>query len=128
MATDEYQGQTRIPGLVCGTTSLAANQYKFVKFGATAGQIAVASAKTDKIIGVLQNDPAAGEPAIVCAVGVSKVISSGSVTVGTLLTSNSTGQAADSSSANDRVCGFALAADSTATNIVRMFVNCGGNF
>lgn len=125
--TTSSQETLKIPGLLAGA-ALTAAQYKWMKLASTAGEVIVAAAKTDLLIGVLQNNPADGQPADVLAVGVSKVLSGGSVTLGVLQTANSTGQTADASSANDRVGGYALATDGTATNLVRVFVNCASNF
>ena len=50
-----------LPGQVCGATSLAAKQYHAVQLESTAGQVKVgATPASDAIVGILQNDPAAG--------------------------------------------------------------------
>lgn len=111
-----------IPGATA-SADLSSYQYTIVK-AATWPQIQVASAATDSILGVLQNDPnAAGQPAEVACLGVCKVIAGGSITVGDHVTTNSTGYAATTTSANNHVLGVALDTASTSGDIIRVCVN-----
>ena len=107
-----------LPGLTASAT-LAAHQYKIVKLASTAGQVIVAAANTDKIIGAVQNDPAAGEPADICAIGVGKVQAQANVAFGDWLTSDTTGRAKATTSASDIILGQALEAASAAGDIVQ---------
>lgn len=94
MAT--YAHLNTLPGLVAGVT-LATSQYKVVKFASTANAVIAVAATTDKAIGILQNDPAAGEAAIVAGPGSIATALAGAtdIAVGELLGFNSTGQVAD---------------------------------
>ena len=111
MAT--YGQYWSIPGKTA-TSSLASQQYHIVQFSTTAGQVKIASAATQALAGVVQNDPAAGAEADVAVLGIAKVIAGGSITAGDHITTNSTGRAATTTSANNHVLGIAL--DAAASN------------
>jgi nitrous oxidase accessory protein NosD len=104
-----------IPGLIAGD-SLAAKQYYAVKMASTDGEVIVAAAPTDILIGLVQNDPGADEPAMVACSGVAKGKSGASITIGQLITALSTGTLTGTSggtASSQRVVGIALeAADS----------------
>jgi len=75
MSKGIYGDQIRIPGLLAGA-NLAAKQWHAVQFASTANEVisCYGTATADKPIGILQNDPADGEPADVCALGISRAI------------------------------------------------------
>jgi hypothetical protein len=80
-----------LPGFLAGA-NLSASQYMPVKLASTAGEVVRATATTDVIIGVLQNDPADGEPAVVAVEGVCKAYTGTSnIAIGEFLSANSTG-------------------------------------
>jgi hypothetical protein len=86
-----YGDYVTIPGLLAGA-NLSASQYMPVKLASTAGEVVRATATTDVIIGVLQNDPADGEAAEVAVLGVCKAYTGTSnVAIGEFLSANSTG-------------------------------------
>lgn len=64
--------------------NLSAEQFKFVKLD-TSGNVVVASATTDRPIGVLQNTPLANEAAEVAISGITKVKAGGSASVGNVV-------------------------------------------
>ena len=70
------------PGTDIGTftaaADLSAKQYHFVVL-ASATTVNVATAITNAPIGILQNDPEAGEQAVVRISGVSKVVADGTL-------------------------------------------------
>lgn len=69
---------------------LSGKQYHFVKIDNGDGTVKAVSAATDKPIGVLQNDPKAGQAAEVTIVGGTKVVSGGTASPGqVVLTSSS---------------------------------------
>ena len=118
-----YQDYGTIPGVVA-TGDLGSYQYYVVKFGSTAGTIKVAdTAASDTLIGVLQNDPADGEPAEVAAWGVCKALSAASVTAGAKLTCNSTGYVAATTTDKDEIIGIALAASSAAGDLIPVLLS-----
>jgi hypothetical protein len=67
-----------MPG-VAATGDLSSNQYYVVKYASTAGEIKVVSATTDEAIGILQDDPEAGQGALVQVDGVAKAVAGTSV-------------------------------------------------
>jgi hypothetical protein len=111
-----------IPGLKA-TATLASYQYYIVKAETTAGGVKVATtAATDAVLGVLQNDPAAGEAADVAFAGIAKVLCEASTTYGSQLTVSTTGRAKTSTTDGDRCIGIALEAYSTAGGIIRVLL------
>lgn len=98
-----------IPGLTA-TASLASAQYYVVQASSTAGQCKLGTSATSKIIGIVQNDPGAGEAALVAAVGICKAACEATTTYGSFLTCSSTGRVKTTSSAGNFVIGLALAA------------------
>ena len=116
-----------IPGLTAGA-DLSAKQYYVVKLASTAKQVIVGAAATDGVIGVVQNDPASGEEALVAALGVVKVATEASVTAGDWLAASTTGRAKTTTSANDDVIGRALETNSAAGDIIGVLIGGGFNF
>lgn len=102
-------GYNTIPGLVA-TGDLSSSQYKVVKLASTAGAVKVAAAATDAAVGILYNEPASGEPALVAYGGVVKVLSEASVTAGSYVAPSTTGRAKITTTGNDDVFGQALTA------------------
>jgi hypothetical protein len=121
MATyGEYQ---TIPGLVA-TGDLSSSQYKIVIAASTAGAVKVgATAATDPILGVLQNDPTDGQPAEVAFNGICKVLAEASVTYGSEVTVSSTGRAKTTTTDGNRIIGIALEASSTAGDAIRVLLS-----
>jgi len=107
-----------IPGLIA-TSTLAAAQYKVVQLSSTAGQVKLATSGTSKIVGVVQNDPAAGEAADVAFLGVVKGAAETSVSVGDYLTASSTGRLKSTTTTGHVTLGIALEASDTAGDIIR---------
>lgn len=110
-----------IPGLVA-TATLAAKQYYVVQLSSTAGECKVATSGTSQVIGVVQNDPAAGEAAEVAFVGIAKVAVEASTTKGSYLTSSSTGRAKTTTTDGNVCIGVALEAYSTAGGIISVLL------
>lgn len=75
-----------------GTHVLSTNQFYFVVDDGS-GNVELNSVQGKACLGVLQNDPAAGEVATVRVYGVSKVVAGGAITFGQLVESNATGEA-----------------------------------
>lgn len=80
-----------IPGLKA-SADLSAKQFRFMKVSGV-GTVTVLAAITDKILGVLQNDPVSGLPASVANTGKSKVVAGGTVTAGDVVGSDNAGRA-----------------------------------
>ncbi len=74
------------------TASLASSQYYAVKLDTSNPFKVVIADANAKVVGILQNKPAAGETAVVRVAGVSKhVMGAASLAPGDLITSTSTG-------------------------------------
>lgn len=90
-------------------------QYLIQKMdGTTAEKVVVAAAATDKLLGVLQNKPKAGEPALVRVLGTSKVVAGGAVAQGDFVTSDGAGKAIATTTDKNVVIGMALEAAATS--------------
>lgn len=109
-----------IPGLVAGLT-LAAKQYHVVKFASTAGAVVSVTASTDVAIGIVQNDPTAGQPALIAGPGDIAIAVAGQadLAAGELLGYNSTGQVDDQK--NDKIA-QALQASTAVGDYVQVLV------
>lgn len=114
MATTRGSGRFVLPA----SADLSSNQYYVVV--ESSGEVALASAATDNILGVLQNAPVAGDNAEVLgrhANETGKVIAGGTIAVGDKLTTNGDGKAVTTTTANDQVFGIARKA-AVANDIV----------
>lgn len=111
----------RIPGLVAAA-DLSTKQYHIAALASTARQVKVAAAATGTVIGILQNDPLAGEAASVVCAGMTKSVAGAAIAVGDLLTANSTGQCIATTTANNKVVGKALTAAANAGELFELIV------
>jgi Uncharacterized conserved protein (DUF2190) len=68
-------------------------QYYFVNAGSVAGEVIYASTTGASCLGVLQNDPKAGEEATVRVLGVTKVKAGNAIAYGAVVTTASDAQA-----------------------------------
>jgi hypothetical protein len=71
---------------------LSAKQYHFVKIDAGDGSVVAVDGATDRPVGVLQNDPRAGEAAEVLITGGTKIECGGSASFGQPLFSSAAGK------------------------------------
>lgn len=121
-----YEGaQILIPGLKA-SADLSSKQYYFVKLSG-AGTVDVCAAVTDKPIGVLQNNPASGEEAIVCGLGVTKVNSDAALSAAALIGTAADGQAAAYVAGTDTtkyLVGQVIEASGAAGGYATATVNC----
>jgi hypothetical protein len=85
---------------------LSAKQFHAIGVN-SAGKAAIADAD-DQVIGIVQNNPAAGQAANVAFGGVSKAKLGGTVAAGARVTANASGEIVAASSAGDAVIGVAL--------------------
>ena len=109
-----------IPGLVAGS-DLSSHQYKVVKFASTAGAVVPVTASTNVAIGILQNDPTSGQPALIAGPGDIAIAIAGQadLAAGELLGYNSTGQIDDT--LNDKIA-QALEASTAVGDYVQVLV------
>jgi hypothetical protein len=120
MAT-QWGDNLKITGLVA-SGDLSAKQFRPVKHASTAGAVIVAVAVSDKVVGILANDPTDGQPAEIIGLGNAKAKLAAGVAAGDFLTPNTTGYLKAASGANDRIVGKALEASGGAGYIHPIFV------
>lgn len=108
---------------VCGASSLAAKQYYVVKQH-TDGTMILAAVATDKIVGVLQNKPGVGAPALVRFGGTTKVIAGGAINPGAWVTSDGNGAVIATTTDKDVVLGKYLGtAAAAASDIIEVQIH-----
>lgn len=98
------------PNLTTFLASAAMAKFKAVKPGADAKHVQVASAATDKVIGIAQNESSAAEDALEIALpgGGGKALLGGSVSFGDFLAADSNGALVATTTANNKVIAQAL--------------------
>ena len=107
-----------IPGLYA-TATLATKQYYVVCATSTADGVKVSTtAASDPILGILQNSPAANEPAEVAFTGICKALAEASVSYGNPLTASSTGRVKATTTDKDEIVGYALKASAAAGDLI----------
>ena len=84
---------------------LSASQFMIVKKNGSTGVVLAASA--EKCIGVLQNKPVSGQPALVFNGGQGKILYGGTVNDGDLITSDAASKGIATTTVNDYVVGQA---------------------
>ena len=118
-----YAKYDSIPGLLA-TATLASKQYYIVQASSTAGEVKQSdTAATDPILGIVQNDPAAGEVAEVAFQGICKAAAETGVSYGDSLTVSSTGRVKTTTTDGDRIVGLALEATTAAGDIIPVLLS-----
>lgn len=105
---------------------LSAKQYHYVKI-ATGNKVVACTAVTDRPIGVLQNNPAAGQEAAVMVIGITKVVSDAALAVGALIGTSADAQAdakVPGTDTTEYVTGQVLTATGAAGGIATALINC----
>lgn len=117
--------QRYIPGLKAGQTL---TQYRVVKFSAaTTDAVINVAATTDVAVGVVQDDPTQGQPALVQNEGIAVCIAGvNDLAAGENVGFNSTGQVADHTTDNRMSLGRALDASTAVGDLVRVALYGGG--
>jgi phosphoribosylformylglycinamidine (FGAM) synthase-like enzyme len=119
--------QRFIPGLTAGV-SLTAAQYKVVKFASTANAVIAVAATTDIAVGIIQNNPGAGDPALVAEAGeVLALAGANNLAAGNNLGYNTTGQVVAHTTDNRMSIGHALEPSTAIGDIVRIMLYGGGS-
>lgn len=101
-----YQNVSHHSLSLVAAADLSAKQFCAVTVN-SAGRAAIADAD-DQVIGIVQNNPAAGQAANIAFGGVSKAKLGGTVAAGARVTSNASGEIVAAASAGDSVIGVAL--------------------
>lgn len=121
-----FSGQIiSIPGFLAGA-DLSSYQYRPVKLASTAGEVVAATAVTDVVLGILQNDPEDGQAAHVAGPGSITIAVAGTsvLAAGAFLTCNSTGLAPTTAD-NTAVCAKAISAAAAAGDWITVQVMAG---
>lgn len=112
--------------------SLADQQYRFVHL-ADDNTVDMMDSATEYPVGILQNNPASGEMAVVRVIGISKLVMNAAVAVGALLkaeyvgaTDNGKGDAADT--AKDNLRGLCLKASGAEDDIGAVLLITGTHY
>jgi hypothetical protein len=113
------------PGLLAGA-DLSDYQYHIVKIATTAGEVVRASANTDELFGVVQNDPEDGEAADVAVMGFCKVVCSTGITAGSYLTTDTTGRAVATTVNGTSTVGYAPLVGTNAGDIIEIVLTGPG--
>ena len=87
---------------------LSAKQYYFAV--ANAGKANLPGADGGRALGVIQNDPTAGQPAVIATGGITKVVSDGSIEIDDAVSIKSGGKAKEAAS-GEYIQGTALEGD-----------------
>lgn len=122
-----YEASQTCVGTMTASADLSSKQFHFVKVSGN-NTVTVCAAITDTPIGVLQNNPASGEAAVVCVFGITKVVADGTLAAGNLIGTSADGQADAIAAGSDTTVttvGQALNAAS-AGETVEMFLNPTG--
>lgn len=101
-----YQNVSHHSLSLVANADMSAKQYCAVAVN-SAGKAIIADAD-DQVIGILQNNPGAGQAATVAFGGISKVKFGGTVAAGARVTSNASGEIVAATTAGDAVLGVAL--------------------
>jgi len=110
----------KLTALVAGA-DLSAKQWHAVKLNST-GVVVLATADTDKAIGILINEPTSGQPCEIVALGETKAAMAATVAVGDSLTVNSTSQLKTTTTAGKKILAIALEANTTAGHRRRVLI------
>ncbi|QDL55927.1 capsid cement protein [Rhodoferax aquaticus] len=109
----------------------AISNNRLVKFGTGDRNVAVATAATDSIIGVVNEMPAGiatGERVDVVRVGIAWVEAGAAITRGSLITSDAVGRAvtaAPAAGVNNRIIGVADESATAAGDVIRFVIEPG---
>ena len=96
-----------------------------ITFGSADGQAVVASAATDTLLGVAEQIGSRENMRVdVIINGIAEVVAGGNVTRGDALTSNAAGKVITSSTATDRIIGFAMQSG-VASDIIEVMIAQG---
>lgn len=118
-----------LPGLKAATDmSSATAQYHFVQVDTTGGVVPAATAGQRGIVGVLQDTPALGDPALVADAGVTKMRAGSALTAGAKIISDGTGLGIPASAVStNHIQGYALETCAASGNLFAMVIKYDGN-
>lgn len=105
-------------------SDLSAKQYYIVKMcsSTTPYGVILGAANTDEVIGVLQNEPAMNEAAVVRVFGTTKVIAGTPIAIGEWVVSDASGKAQNVQADKNTVIGLALETASADGDIIEILL------
>lgn len=118
-----------LPGLKAAADySGATAQYRFGAIDTSGNFVLATSAGQRKIVGVLQDTPASGDPALVADAGISKVRAGGALTAGDKIITDATGQGLPASAVStNHIQGYALETVANAGELFACVLKYDGN-
>ncbi len=121
---------TDLFGQLLAGADLSTHQFKFVTFELTAGvgKVQLAATAGARVLGVLQDKPIAGQPALVAGSGISKVQMGSACNAGDYLVTTSAGLAVTTAAtASQRVAQAMETSSGTGQVIAALLRNFGPN-
>jgi hypothetical protein len=120
-----------VPGFKLGTLvageDLSGKQYYFVEVAAD-GDVELGDAVTDRVIGVLQNKPTAGQECEIMVTGVSKIRQAASINPGVAVGTDAAGLAAANATTTGIVKGIMLENGGAANAYGSILLGAQGSF
>ena len=118
-----------LPGIKAAADySAATAQYRFVAIDSSGAAVLASAAGQRGIVGVLQDTPASGDPALVAESGVTKVRAGGALTAGNKIITDATGQGIPASAVStNHIQGYALETVAGAGSLFAMVLRYDGN-
>lgn len=104
-----------------------ATQFTAAKVGASAGGADASTAYTDKMIGILQDDPKQNQEGQVCMLGICKAKLGGSVTIGDKLAPTTNGVLITDNTSGHNYLAIASFSGGSSGDIIYVFVCPGSN-
>ena len=118
-----------LPGLKAAADySAATAQFRFGKIDSSGNFVLATAAGERGIVGVLQDTPASGDPALVADAGVSKVRAGAPLTAGNKIITDATGQGIPASAVStNHIQGYALETIANSGSLFAMILKYDGN-
>ena len=111
-------------GHLLAENDLSAKQYQLVEISGD-NQVDLCDGATDKVVGILQNKPIAGQACEIMVVGMSKLLAgTGDLTAGDLWGTSATGTGITKTTDKDHYNGLVLEGASD-TNYATVLIGCG---
>jgi len=114
----------KLTGVKAGA-DLSAKQWYCVKMASTAQEVVLNILASTSGVGILQNDPADGEEALVAVAGVVKAAAETSVSINDYVAASTTGRVKTTTTDTNEVVGKALEASSSAGDIITILLTPG---
>ena len=101
---------------------LSAKQYYALELGTAADEVDVPDSAGDLVIGILQNDPIAGEECAIRTYGISKWVASANISIGDKVGTTNAGKAVAKTTNRDLYVGVALTAAAGDLEVIEVLM------